>query len=81
MLTYACENNDLSFIDEYYSNAGGKFYFDEIYKNRHSLSIIYRLVCYQIKKQGKIIDCACGHGELILKLCEAGYDAYALDMN
>lgn len=59
----------------------GKKFFDEYYDERPGMRLIYNIITNEFNISARIVDFACGHGELIQKLTEHGYDTYALDFS
>lgn len=80
-LVELCRQGDAQKISSWYErDSGSKKYFDEYLKNRMS----QRLICKYIKsnfKVCKILDVACGHGEMGLYLQANGYGVSGLDLN
>lgn len=73
-------------IAGYYSAVvGNNTYEDEKFINRPGLRLIYHYLNHQIpekiRKNYHVIDVACGHGALIVRLKKAGFYCCALDMN
>ncbi|MBD5537231.1 MAG: class I SAM-dependent methyltransferase [Lachnospiraceae bacterium] len=79
-LVELCKKNEAGKISEWYDGFGNKKYYDEYLKHRMNL----RMVCRFIEKtysKCKILDIACGHGEMCLYLARKGYLVYGLDLN
>ena len=57
---------------------------DEVFENRVGLQLAEKIICNQVQienKTIKVLDIACGHGELILKLVHQGIDAEGVDIS
>jgi hypothetical protein len=65
-----------NFLEGAYSNK--KPLFDEIYDSRPGMRLARQIV-NNMEKENRILDFACGHGQLIKKLAQDGYDAWGFD--
>lgn len=61
-------------------NSGTK-YSDECFDVRPGMRLIYNIICKEFDAKCRIVDFACGHGELIQKIAQEGYQAYAVDFS
>ena len=74
------DTNSVNELMENAYNAGIK-YFDEYIDMRPGMRLIYNIICKESDKGARVVDLACGHGELIQKLAQDGYSAYAVDFS
>lgn len=65
------------FLDKIYEE--GNVYFDEYYDMRPGMRLVHSIIRNEFSTESKIVDFACGHGELIGKIADDGYRAYAID--
>lgn len=80
-LVELCKKKDTVGIQEWYKNMDSNLkYFDEYYSNRMSMRMIARHIADNYSS-ARILDIACGHGEIDLQLKEHGFDVYACDLN
>lgn len=82
-LIQAMQKSDTDTMNNIMNEAydSGKKFFDEYYDERPGMRLIYNIITNEVHTSIKIADFACGHGELIQKLADHGYDAYALDFS
>ena len=85
-LVTLCMNNDTAGVDKWYqdlySSENDAMLYDEYLKNRLSLRVIANYILHHYDKHTRILDSACGHGELDKYLVKKGYlHICGLDLN
>ena len=82
LLVKYCSENNLDKIKQWYENSDSdKIYFDEYFENRMSMRVIFKHISKNFTKDNYILDVACGHGAIDIKLSDIGYKVNCIDLN
>lgn len=80
-LVEACKAGDRLYIHEYcMKRVGDAKCYDEYLINRQSMRLVGKYICDNFENC-RILDVACGHGELDVFLQQKGFHMFGLDLN